>query len=50
MTEVSVDKDIDRLRREFEKLPIDQQLSKLRDGLWTMVDASLTRILPIRPI
>jgi hypothetical protein len=38
MTEVSVDTDIDRLRREFEKLPIDQQLSQLRDGLWTMVN------------
>ena len=38
MTIVTFDEDIDRMRREFEKLPIDEQLSNLRDGLPAMVN------------
>jgi hypothetical protein len=38
MTLVTFDEDIDRMRREFEKLPIDEQLSNLRDGLRAMVN------------
>jgi hypothetical protein len=38
MTVVTFAEDIDRMRREFEKLPIDEQLSNLRDSLRTMVN------------
>lgn len=38
MAEVTWAEDIDRMRREFEKLPIDEQLSNLRDGLRAMVN------------
>jgi hypothetical protein len=38
MAEVTWAEDMDRMRREFEKLPIDEQLSNLRDGLRAMVN------------